>query len=1017
MAAVSSNVERSARMSALGQYFRWLLKYYGSAELAEMADESDPVSLRQIFVPMRVSLEDLAESSMAGPEDVVEKETEADLPGMDAFELIQRERFVCLSGLPGSGKTTLVKALIGELCGQHPSPLRNALAGTRGIAPVPLILREFPGLDQIYTLDDLMEAWWQKLEKQAKQGDSLDIPRLRECFSPHGDDFPQLLLFDGIDETGGEDIRRRIIEIACECYNHGYLVIVTGRPSGFDKVMGSYQWTEDYGDIRSEGILNPKLFKLLPLAWPQIQTFIQKWYRLRPEWEIKRIESAAHFLEALQDNNRAYLLSLARRPIFLTLMALVHCTRNEMPHGRAELYEAIVDLYLNRQERHRQLRFGIHGKPLRAWPPLDKRRVLGHIAYQSQIRGSEREKARENPDSRRILWPRTELVALIREYLENRSSFGIAAEEAEDLLNYFLHPAGLLVEPREGEISFAHLSFQEYLCAEDIQRRLTGRKFVETFRNELIAWLDKPGWDEVGLLLLVIQKNQSDDGHLELLELLLEDQQNPAAAGLFVRAWCGQELGFSTEQRLSQLENLVSCCIEHPELGLAQQFRAWTDKMEQIGLKIVIDKLCKIPDEAKLNGLLSLIHDSNWGCCDGGRGFVSSAELVQAIETCMQGNIKLVVRESDNEIPAGLVKNTNIGRALDIILPPKGALYQSYLTLLPVDFWLLTGEYLSDFSNFFWLSLYPTEALPPRTKLALKLYSVSLLAQLSGFDSFALKNNRIASMLSLRMNSIARLAPKRSEPTKPSYKSNNIFWMIRDFSIRLLVQKAQLISYGDMMRPFLYGSMIPTFLGIVMILFENLIIIQNLSTQLSRAAKQCDNRLKVSNLPEMAIEKFSRAFEYFGYKYASHNWFLEMSEDPDLVRRRGLRPGEPLPKSLGLFDENGMPLERQNRESWLKLRHWLDDDDAVLEFFFPEGLAPQDETVLRGDLAILKQQPWSPQAFVQATLDAWPSDGSDLDFSYARMEQDMLEACEKFLADTEAYSGAEQQPSASKQPN
>jgi hypothetical protein len=96
-----------------------------------------------------------------------------------------------------------------------------------------------------------------------------------------------------------------------------------------------------------------------------------------------------------------------------------------------------------------------------------------------------------------------------------------------------------------------------------------------------------------------------------------------------------------------------------------------------------------------------------------------------------------------------------------------------------------------------------------------------------------------------------------------------------------------------------------------------------------------------------------------------------------------------------------MPLERQWRDSFLKLQSWLDDDDAVLAFFFPDGLTPEDEAVLRKDLGILKQQPWSPQALVQATLDAWPERETEQDWSYARMEQDMLAACEKFLAETQ----------------
>jgi len=557
----NTTAERNARLRALSAYFRWLLKYYTSAELAEMSDESDPVSLRQIFVSMRVGegtgaetaladsvarMEPLAAQSggiepptfphsassmraisvdtMAGPIEVAEKETTDNLPGVDAFELLQREAFVCLSGLPGSGKTTLVKALLTELCSHQPSRLRTALAGTRGIAPVPLMLRELSGLDTIKTFDDLMEAWWNNLEKRASQGDALDIARLKICFSLDGDAFPLLLLLDGIDETGGVAVRQNILKIASDVWmRYGYRILVTGRPNGFEGI----RMVEGQGLFASKettsGELNLRIgqpFHLLPLSWPQIQSFINKWYQLRPEWEIKRKEGTSHFLAALQDPNRAYLLPLARRPIFLTLMALVHCTRNEMPHGRAELYEAIVDLYLNRQERHRQIKHSIKGKALPAWPPLDKRRVLSHIAYQSQIKGSAQNSDRDNPDQRRILWPRAELLQLIVDFLNSKSGFGIAPEEAEDLLDYFLHPAGLLIEPKEGEISFTHLSFQEYLCAEDIQRRLTGSKFSKVFRNELLVNLDKPGWNEVGLLLLVIHKSRSEDGHLELLDLV-----------------------------------------------------------------------------------------------------------------------------------------------------------------------------------------------------------------------------------------------------------------------------------------------------------------------------------------------------------------------------------------------------------------------------------------------------------------------------------------------------------------
>jgi hypothetical protein len=103
-----------------------------------------------------------------------------------------------------------------------------------------------------------------------------------------------------------------------------------------------------------------------------------------------------------------------------------------------------------------------------------------------------------------------------------------------------------------------------------------------------------------------------------------------------------------------------------------------------------------------------------------------------------------------------------------------------------------------------------------------------------------------------------------------------------------------------------------------------------------------------------------------------------------------------LPQALGLFDSLGLPLDRQDKANWERLRLWLDDDQAVLAFFFPEGLAAAEAAVLRGDLAILKRQPWSPQAFVQAILAQWP-EGQDLDSSQAEAERRMIEACAALL--------------------
>nr|VFK62620.1 MAG: hypothetical protein BECKTC1821F_GA0114240_10775 [Candidatus Kentron sp. TC] len=137
--------------------------------------------------------------------------------------------------------------------------------------------------------------------------------------------------------------------------------------------------------------------------------------------------------------------------------------------------------------------------------------------------------------------------------------------------------------------------------------------------------------------------------------------------------------------------------------------------------------------------------------------------------------------------------------------------------------------------------------------------------------------------------------------------------------------------------------------------------------------------------------------ERFGYRFAALDWFAEEADDPELMTRRGLRPGEPLPREFGLFEEDGRPRERWPREGLVELRAWLDRTKAVLDWTFPEGLPTEEREGLLDQLETLRERPWSPQAALDALLTDWPETEPHRETTLAAAEAPLLAVCREIL--------------------
>jgi predicted NACHT family NTPase len=129
---------------------------------------------------------------------------------------------------------------------------------------------------------------------------------------------------------------------------------------------------------------------------------------------------SSEFRSALADRQRAYVLNLACGHILLTLMVLVHANDRRMPHGRADLYRRIVDLYLVRQIQQRWLAVTTKGEPMPHWDEREVRRALGYLAWRSQHKGAEAKEGTQR-NQRQVIWSRKDLEQELRHWAALRT--------------------------------------------------------------------------------------------------------------------------------------------------------------------------------------------------------------------------------------------------------------------------------------------------------------------------------------------------------------------------------------------------------------------------------------------------------------------------------------------------------------------------------------------------------------------------------------------------------------------
>lgn len=519
------------------------------------ADEEDkPLLIRDLFVEPSCSSQPLTQAAF--DEQLKKKQS----PASPLLPTLGEHRRVVLLADPGMGKSTLIQWLIAALI----APFRPLPAAPLGKAiPMPFILRDLvPSLPV-----DHREWSWSVLLQAFKDykpvrtaAEALAAPLVNddEVFSTLLKSKDAFFLIDGLDEIGDPERRKAMRNALWQGFKaHPQArFLVTSRIVGYaeapvdvhqamspDLVLQQIGGDEPVALINPEGgmiVTSRKDAVRYPFEWPrgkvtnaninerfaallylvpfddsQQDLFARNWYLPRLG-QSAGTERAANFMEAVRRHPSTQVIG--RVPNLLYLLALLYRHKAHLPDGRAQVYAAISDAYLEGITLARQLQ---HQPGLSVPYTLqEKESFLATIAVHMQVRRGELAKEAKKTNEKSIgevLATSTEL----RHWLA--PSFNGADTAVDEFIQFVARRAGLLLPRGEGVFAFAHLSFQEYYAARHLKAEFSRLSFgsddseslpveaIQTSYEKLIEWSRESAWREVFIFLV---ESQKEDVHI-----------------------------------------------------------------------------------------------------------------------------------------------------------------------------------------------------------------------------------------------------------------------------------------------------------------------------------------------------------------------------------------------------------------------------------------------------------------------------------------------------------------------
>lgn len=455
------------RRKALETYLAYIRRECSEIELAGIEGVDGGVlrnrpTMDNVYVPLHLRREPVEAPS------IITKGSRGAGPRFIISQVLSKHRLVVVLGKPGSGKSTLIKFIAlacadGRAVECGLAKLHDATGqSTDNLIPLLISFRDHPLPEAPVPL--LHEFIARILQKACEHLMLIAKPivqtELFELFKSALSQGRCVLLLDGLDEVSNVKGAREMIAKRITEWTHKYpncRFIVTSRIAGYQEVRAN---------------IGPEFehFILCDFEPEDMDQFIENWCHTVETSPDFAAQQAKSLRESIHRNLSVE--QLARNPLLLTMLTLVHRRGRGLSNRQVKLYEKAVKLLLKNWGRS-------PGIPERE--PISVDQSLPQLQFV----------ARKMMEAGQLQIEREELEFHLTKaldeipHLKNMTIVG-----PDELIDRVKERSGLLVKVDVDRYQFCHQSFQEYLAARAIAKDPDPFLSIERF-------LERRGWWEV----------------------------------------------------------------------------------------------------------------------------------------------------------------------------------------------------------------------------------------------------------------------------------------------------------------------------------------------------------------------------------------------------------------------------------------------------------------------------------------------------------------------------------------